>query len=464
MVLPTPAPRKCPVLTLLGPELIVLSAGFPYIDAGATARSADNKRDLSDAIVSEGNTVTIASAFESQRSCKHIQKLMRAQSNNTAFAPEDDDAATRPTASSSPPSNATQPVQLPSGWYYITRMVPTTGSGAPTVRRKLRVWCDMVSDGGGYTLYPIQHGIATARISDANSCQKLGLQMVVPRTDEHLRSMVARFGMRYFNAVPGIFGVASGSAASRHTRGRPMNSGVSSVSEVWKALDGGHWFLSGVGVHGEPSNKYQEGCWLGIRGWSNKASTAGVHYEAVGCNARTSKYLCSTNDKDPLTEAERHQAQAALQARVKASIKKKGSQDALRFEHVCPYLEFVGKAIGTDTREDASSQLQLLSTFALLHKKRKDGRPVYSSIDASGISLGLGSKGKTFYLFYSERHQNWVVADALGRGAVVMLVSSTALVPAHIAGTWLLVGDPSSGTLHYLFTPIPLCLHRNYCN
>ena len=118
--------------------------------------------------------------------------------------------------------------------------------------------------------------------------------------------MVARFGMRYFSAVPGIFGVASGAAASRHTRSQPMNSEVPSVNEVWKALDGGRWFLSGNGLHGQPSNEYEEGCWLAIRGWSSKFNTAGVQYEAVGCNARTSNYLCST-DKDPLTEAEQHQ-------------------------------------------------------------------------------------------------------------------------------------------------------------
>ena len=51
-----PAPRKCPVLTLVGPELVVLSTGFPYVDAGAIARSGDGKRDLSDAIASQGNT------------------------------------------------------------------------------------------------------------------------------------------------------------------------------------------------------------------------------------------------------------------------------------------------------------------------------------------------------------------------------------------------------------------------
>ena len=94
---------------------------------------------------------------------------------------------------------------------------------------------------------------------------------------------------------------------------------------------------------------------------------------------------------------------------------------------MCPYLEFVGKAIATGSREGKTSKLQLLSTFVLLRKKRKDGRPVYRSIDASGISFGPESRGKTFYLFYSERHQNWVVADALGRGAVRGSISRSAI-------------------------------------
>ena len=50
-------------------------------------------------------------------------------------------------------------MHLPSGWYYITRMVPAAGAGTPSVRRRLRVWCDMVSDGGGYTLYPIKKAL-----------------------------------------------------------------------------------------------------------------------------------------------------------------------------------------------------------------------------------------------------------------------------------------------------------------
>ena len=62
----------------------------------------------------------------------------------------------------------------------------------------------MQTDGGGYTHLAVKDGLATRRSTDANDCKALGLDMVVPRTEAHLASMVAHFGAEYFKVIPGI--------------------------------------------------------------------------------------------------------------------------------------------------------------------------------------------------------------------------------------------------------------------
>ena len=61
----------------------------------------------------------------------------------------------------------------------LTNFVPT---GETT---KVKVYCDMYTDGGGYTMYAVQNGTRTSRITDPDSCQSLGLQLAIPRTKDH---------------------------------------------------------------------------------------------------------------------------------------------------------------------------------------------------------------------------------------------------------------------------------------
>ena len=57
-----------------------------------------------------------------------------------------------------------------------------------------KVWCDMSTDGGGYTYYPCNEG-ATAcpsvyQTTDANGCTAIGLSMVIPRSLGHWTRLV----------------------------------------------------------------------------------------------------------------------------------------------------------------------------------------------------------------------------------------------------------------------------------
>ena len=59
----------------------------------------------------------------------------------------------------------------------------------------------MATDGGGYTVAPVRDGLTTRKVSDADSCAAVGMQLVVPRTRAHLVSLLRRlrlFFLRLF--------------------------------------------------------------------------------------------------------------------------------------------------------------------------------------------------------------------------------------------------------------------------
>ena len=171
-----------------------------------------------------------------------------------------------------------------SGFYFITvKKVDVAVSGGAKFEH-LRVWCDMTTDGGGYTVYAVRGGTPTAKISDANTCQDYGLQLAVPRTAPHLRALVKTFGRRFFKVLPGVYGLSSGNFSAL-----PFNSAVPKVARNWKAVDGGKWFVraaplpwregagsaaaarlrggSSSGGGGGFVGKYTPGCWLQAIGW-----------------------------------------------------------------------------------------------------------------------------------------------------------------------------------------------------
>ena len=100
-----------------------------------------------------------------------------------------------------------------SGWYNIT-----VGT------KLLRVWCDMTTDGGGYTYYPCNTGAvdcpSITQTNVSNGCTALGLSMVIPRTQNHWASMISfvtttltSTPVTYFPVMPGISKATSGANA-----------------------------------------------------------------------------------------------------------------------------------------------------------------------------------------------------------------------------------------------------------
>ncbi|MFO0579107.1 MAG: fibrinogen-like YCDxxxxGGGW domain-containing protein [Polyangia bacterium] len=154
----------------------------------------------------------------------------------------------------------------------------------------ITVYCDMTTDGGGYTMYGVTGGKVSSRTTDANSCTDVGLKIIIPRTKAHLGSMWKKYGAGYFTAVPGI----SGKAAGVYT-GCTMNSGDATCGANWVAIDQGAWFLRD-GAYSEPNGDYTPGCWLGVT--TGLDANGNLGFNDANCNYSTgTMYVCSDNAK-----------------------------------------------------------------------------------------------------------------------------------------------------------------------
>ena len=176
---------------------------------------------------------------------------------------------------------------LQSGMYTIQD--DTYNNGQP-----LQAYCDMSTDGGGYTMVPCDGCASGRKAWQPNGCTDMGLQWLVPRTQDHWCSLYNQYS-NYWSSLTGVVSRHSGARGNNWTP-FAMNSGTGTpLTDNWVAIDGGSWWLRGSS-YGEPNGDNCQGCWLG--GGSRNCGSTGNSFNDLSSGYDTgSRYMCSTNDK-----------------------------------------------------------------------------------------------------------------------------------------------------------------------
>jgi cysteine-rich repeat protein len=179
---------------------------------------------------------------------------------------------------------------LTDGAYQIA---PEGYNGAP-----IPVWCDMTTDGGGYTFLKIDAGAQTYAVGAEAECATYGMQLWIPRSQAHKDSgwtiandnNVGNASNADFMRILGIYPSFNGASCANTS----MNS--SNPNCGWEASDGGPWYVHDVNNISEPNG---DNSVTGSMYYQWNGGQIEWHNDIGGAGYSSAYFMCDVGDKLP---------------------------------------------------------------------------------------------------------------------------------------------------------------------
>lgn len=168
----------------------------------------------------------------------------------------------------------------------------STGMGG-----NLQVYCDMVSDGGGYTILKAKEGSERSAAQAEQYCEARGMHLFIPRSPEHLavafsvatNPNIGPDGSSRYLRLLGIYPNSNGATCLQ----RAFKSGSAGCN--WRARDNGPYFVSNRTDITEPNGDNNTSSSM-YYGWDNNGNIS--WYNDIPNPGYTSeRFMCDVQDK-----------------------------------------------------------------------------------------------------------------------------------------------------------------------